>query len=247
MHATQAPQASTISIMVAAFALTLLGCGPAIDVKPFTAEELARLHEQSDGARQRGHRIEPGDTLQIRFPYHPELDQDAVVRPDGKTNVSGVGAIDAAGLTPGELEIELKQRSSVRLKDPQVVVNILKFGERQVFVGGEVGRPGTMVFRKGLTPLQAIIAAGGFLPTARLDSVILVRPQAGDQPYIARKLDLERVVAGGEKEPILLTPDDVIFVPRTPIANANVWVRQHVTDLLPFLRSTMHIPGLCAG
>jgi protein involved in polysaccharide export with SLBB domain len=95
-----------------------------------------------------------------------------------------------------------------------------------------------------LTPLQAIIAAGGFLPTARLDSVILVRPQAGDQPYIARKLDLERVVAGGEKEPILLTPDDVIFVPRTPIANANVWVRQHVTDLLPFLRTTMPIPGL---
>jgi hypothetical protein len=40
----------------------------------------------------------------------------------------------------------------------------------------------------------------------------------------------------------MLLPQDVVFVPRTGIANANVWVRQHITDLLPFLRMQTPFP-----
>jgi len=80
------------------------------------------------------------------------------------------------------------------------------------------------------------MAAGGFLPTARLDSVILVRQNGGTEPLVTRKLDLGRVLHEGDPEQVALAPQDVIYVPRTGIANANVWVRQHVTDLFPFLR-----------
>jgi hypothetical protein len=39
---------------------------------------------------------------------------------------------------------------------------------------------------------------------------------------------------GGVKEQIVLAPNDVRFVPRTAVANANIWVRQHVKDSLLF-------------
>ena len=215
--------------------LTLLGCGPSVNVKPFSPAELARVQNESAEVERRGYRIEPGDTLLIKYPFHPEMDQETVVRPDGTVTATGVGALNAAGMSSVELANQLKEKTSHRLKNPEVVVSISKYGERGIYVGGEVGRPQMLVYRKGLTPLQAVMAAGGFLPTARLDSVILVR-QNGSEPLLTRKIDLGAVVLKGEPEPITLAPQDVIYVPRTPIANANVWVRQHITDLFPFLR-----------
>ena len=234
-----------------AVVLTLLGCGPTVKVEPFTPAELARLKSENSEIERRGYRIEPGDTLLIKYPFHPEMDQETMVRPDGSVTATGVGAQPAAGLTSVELATQLKAKTSHRLRDPEVVVTISKYGDRGVYVGGEVGRPQVLVYRKGLTPLQAIMAAGGFLPTARLDSVVIVRPngatpnggtpEGGAPPYLARKIDLGRVVHKGRMEPeaLILLPQDVVFVPRTPIANANVWVRQHITEIIPFFRLDM--------
>jgi protein involved in polysaccharide export with SLBB domain len=224
-----------LAAMVAAI-LTLVGCGPSVTVQPFTPAEIARAHNESAEAERRGYRIEPGDTLQIKYPFHPEMDQETTVRPDGTITATGVGAVPAAGMNSVELASQLKVKTSSRLKNPEVVISITKYGERGVYVGGEVGRPQMLVYRKGLTPLQAVMAAGGFTPQARLDSVILVRQNGGSEPVLARKIDLGRVVHKGQPENIALAPQDVLFVPRTPIANANLWVKQYFTDLFPFIR-----------
>lgn len=219
--------------------LTVVGCGPTLTVQPFSPQELARLKNESVEIERRGYRIEPGDTLLIKYAFHPEMDQEAMVRPDGTFTATGVGAMPAAGRTSVEIADQLKAKTSHRLRDPEVVVTISKYGERGVYVGGEVGRPQMLVYRKGLTPLQAVMAAGGFLPTARLDSVVLVRPNGAAEQFLTRKIDLARVVHNGEAEAVALLPQDVIFVPRTPIANADLWVRQYITDLIPFFRLQM--------
>jgi protein involved in polysaccharide export with SLBB domain len=225
-----------VPAVLVALVLTLLGCGPSVNVQPFSPTDLARLQNESIEIERRGYRIEPQDTLLIKYPFHPEMDQEAMVRPDGTFTATGVGPVHAAGMTSVDLASLLKTKTSHRLRDPEVVVTISKYGERGIYVGGEVGRPQMLIYRKGLTPLQAVMAAGGFLPTARLDSVILVRQNGGAETMLARKVDLKRVVHEGEPEQVGLLPQDVIFVPRTGIANANLWVRQHITDLLPFLR-----------
>lgn len=227
------PVALAAAALITLAALT--GCGRDINVAPLTATDVARLQALADPADP-AYRIAPGDIVFIKFPFHAEMDQEVLVQPDGQINVSGVGSLAASGQTTREVEERVKQESSVRLRDPEVVVTVRKLGEQTVYVGGEVGRPGSLVFRKGLTPLQAIMAAGGFRDTAAVDSVILVRPARSDGQYIARKLDLERIVMDGDREAITLAPHDVLFVPRTRIANANVWVRQHITDLFPFIR-----------
>lgn len=219
---------------VSIFFLSLGGCSVPITVPPLDPQDVSRL-EAIANHPDRDYRIEPGDTLQIRYPYHPEMDQQEVVQPDGKITAALAGEIRVAGLTTREIRKLLVERTSDQLRDPEVIVGISRFAEKNVYVAGEVDRPGVISYRQGLSPLQAIIAAGGFLDSAKIDSVILIR--TGDEnELIARKLDLQAIVTNGEREYLALAPRDVLFVPKTPIANANVWVDQHVTQMLPFIR-----------
>jgi protein involved in polysaccharide export with SLBB domain len=217
---------------IAAAALTGCSSKP-ITVPPLTAEDVPALTKLGNFPHEI-YRIEPGDTLQIRYVYHPEMKQEDVVRPDGKITANLVGEVEVAGMTTRELEKMLAERTAEQLRNPEVVVSISKFSEKAVFVGGEVLRPGSLPYKKGLTPMQAVIAAGGFRDTARVDSIIVVR--AAKDQVMSRKLNLDEVVRDGTKEPIFLAPNDILFVPRTDIADANIWVRQHLTDLIPFFR-----------
>ncbi len=223
-----------------ALVLTLVGCAAPITVPSLTAEDLPRL-QAAGNFPEHVYRIEPGDTLFIRYPFHPEMDQEVTVEPDGRITATRVGGISVAGLTTGELEKLLKDRTSDRLRDPEVVVTIRHFSDKPIYVGGEVGKPGPLPYRKGITPLQAVIAAGGFKDTAHPESVILVRAAGSEKSFIARTINLGETVNDGAREPLYLAPHDIIFVPRSAIANANLWVRQHITDLIPFV-GRMPIP-----
>jgi hypothetical protein len=66
--------------------------------------------------------------------------------------------------------------------------------------------------------------------------VILVRTGGSEKKFIARKLNLAQTTNDGVKEPVALAPHDVIFVPRTEVADANIWVRQHISDMIPLFR-----------
>jgi protein involved in polysaccharide export with SLBB domain len=127
------------------------------------------------------------------------------------------------------------------LRNPEVVVSIARFAERFVYVGGEVRKSGQIPYRKGLTPVQAIIAAGGLLDSARSDSVVLMRPGDSGIDFVSRKFNIDDTVLQGEKEPLFLAPYDVVYVPRSSIAEANLWVKQYITDLFPFLKGSAGI------
>jgi protein involved in polysaccharide export with SLBB domain len=223
--------------------LTLLvGCSSRpITVPALTKDDMPKLDALANFPH-RTYRIEAGDTLTLKYEFHSEKNQELVVQPDGKIAVTQVGEVSTAGLTPAELEALLRGRMAKWLKNPEIVATVTKFSEKNVFVGGEVGRPGPVTYRRGLTPLQAIIAVGGFREGARLDSIILVRTGGNAEEYISRRLDLEQAVSDGTREPLYLAPHDVIYVPRTAIADAGLWVKQHITDLFPFFRSTMPLP-----
>jgi hypothetical protein len=75
---------------------------------------------------------------------------------------------------------------------------------------------------------------GGFLPTAKRDSVVLILPTA-DGSFAASRINLEQVLAGGVSERVRLRPNAVIFVPKTWVANANDVVDLYVRGLIPTL------------
>lgn len=216
---------------------SLSGCGVPVNVQPLTSADIPLVQAAGNFPHER-YIIVPDDTLQIRYTYHPEMSQEVVVQPDGKITAILVGQIIVAGMTTAKLEELLVEKTSDQLRRPEVVVGITKFAVRNVYIGGEVGKPGMVPYRQGLTPLQAIIAAGGFLESASTDSVVLTRTGVSLTESITRRLNLRESVTDGIKEPLFLAPHDVVYVPRSSISEANLWVKQHVIELFPFLKGS---------
>jgi polysaccharide export outer membrane protein len=144
-----------------------------------------------------------------------------------------MGAIRAAGLTPGELGKLIAEKTSGRLRDPQVVVTVTEYAPRRVFVGGEVRQPGPVAIHDGMTPLQAIFDRGGFTTAAQMDSVILIRDAGSENPQVGR-IDLSQVMDNAAAERVTLLTNDVIYVPMSGVGRADLWVKQHIKDLIPW-------------
>jgi protein involved in polysaccharide export with SLBB domain len=177
------------------------------------------------------YRLQPGDLLRVKFLYHPELDLKVPVRPDGDITLQVAGDIRAAGLTTMQLEKVIKERTSDRLREPEVSVMLALQAERKVYVGGEVRLPGFVVYRAGMSPLQAIVDRGGFTDTARIDSVLRLSPVQGD--YQGTRLDLSKPLQDGRGDMTRLAAGDVLYVPRTFIGDVNAFVKLYIRGVLP--------------
>jgi len=116
----------------------------------------------------------------------------------------------------------------------EVTVKLRQARPRQVFVMGEVGRPGSVEYAPTLTSLAAVAAAGGLLPSAQSSTVVLYR-QYADGRHSAWLLDLHSLLADAntESQRIAIRPNDVLYVPKTGIALANDVVEQYIRRMLP--------------
>jgi protein involved in polysaccharide export with SLBB domain len=185
------------------------------------------------------YRIRPGDTLDIRFYYHPDHNQEGVlVQPDGRIELPLVGEVKAAEQTPAQLSQVLRERYSTNLRDPQIAVRVKAenpMNQGRVYVGGEVFKQGFVNYRSGMTVVQAVFEAGGFRDTAAVDSVVLLRKVGEPNEYKPSKIDLVKVLEEGETAGnVVLGPADILVVPKTGIAKMNQVVDQYIIRMIPF-------------
>ena len=81
--------------------------------------------------------------------------------------------------------------------------------------------------------LQAVTMAGGFLDTARRRDVIVIRRGAAGRPMM-KVVDLRQATfAPAHADAVALCRFDVVYVPKTEIANADIFVAQYIRDLVP--------------
>ncbi|TBO30359.1 sugar transporter [Aquabacterium lacunae] len=185
------------------------------------------------GALLPAYRLQPGDDLDVKFAYTSELNESQKIRPDGFITLQLIDDVKAAGLTPLELDADLTQRLSAKVKNPTLSVIVRSFAGHRAYVGGEVGTPQVVPLDGGITALQAIQRAGGQRAAAQMESVILIRKGPEGQPMPYRLNLTEDALAEGKPDTrVALMPSDVIYLPRTRVANANRFVQQYITDLL---------------
>lgn len=178
--------------------------------------------------------VQAGDQLDIRFFYNQDLNEISVVRPDGKITLQLIGEIEVQGLTPRQIADRLTRNYSSQLAHPDITVMVKSFTKQRVFVDGEVGRPGLIELNGPMTVMDAVASAGGLKETARTNEIIVIRRGRPDQPPVILKANLKQLLAGEQKgEDHLLAPFDVIYVPRSPIANVNRWVDQYIRKNIP--------------
>jgi protein involved in polysaccharide export with SLBB domain len=186
--------------------------------------------------------IEPGDQLEIEFYLSPEFNDKVTVGPDGNIALPVAGVVRAAGLTPAHLAALLDQAYMRELRNPNVSVHILGTPGRQIYVGGEVAHPGAFPLLPGMTALQAIHTAGGFVEFANLQKVVLIRRDACGIPH-NEILNLKAEANPEKSEDIALAPHDLLFVTPRKVKNVDMWVKHYMTNMLPLpVYPYMNIP-----
>jgi len=203
------------------------------------AEDSARLLavQAREAPAPRDYHLEQGDKITLKFPYNPDLNDTLQIRPDGKISVQIAGDVVAAGRSIGEVSAELKQRYSNVLRDPELTVNVDTYRAQVVYVGGEVHAPGVVALAPGMTVLQGIVSAGGYLQSSNLKKVLIIREQGTDKPQMLM-VDLNpSLQALDTSDNLRLRARDMVVVPMSGVARAGVIVQQYINDILPFSRS----------
>ena len=157
------------------------------------------------------YRIGADDVLTINVWHEPEVSRNVPVRPDGKISLPLVGDVEAAGLTPTELQNELEARFSKYLTDPAVSVIVSEIRSQRVNVLGQVFRPGTYPLVPPMSVIDAIANAGGLKEFAKAGKIYILRTLPNGQTEHI-KVQYKNVLKGkrGSKDVLLQTRDTVV-------------------------------------
>jgi protein involved in polysaccharide export with SLBB domain len=118
----------------------------------------------------------------------------------------------------------------------EVALTLISSENRVVYVQGEVGRSGSIPLTPGLTMLKALTLAGGTNDQANLKSVVLIHYKTPVDVVIYRANLKELLRQKNPIKDVLLSAQDVIYVPKSGIAKANLFIDQYITRMLPFSR-----------
>ena len=220
-----APPSRARRLIAPLAAVAALGCGGHVPVAPAAAAPAPRPVQE--------YRIQAGDQLDVKFFYNPELNDLVTVRPDGMITLQLVHDVAAAGLSPNELTSRLVELLRKDLNRPEVAVIVRSFAAQRVFVDGEVNKPGVVALLGAMSVIQAIAQAGGVRETARTGQVLVIR-RLPDAAPVVMAVNVGKVLDGSDlAQDVLLQPADVVFVPRSAIADVNLFVDQYLRRNIP--------------
>jgi polysaccharide export outer membrane protein len=217
--------------------LGLAGCGPVLK----QGTPLSTIIQQDKTAALGPYRLQQGDQLEVHHILDADYSAIVVVAPDGTISVPGLAEpVDAKGRSIGELTTTLNAlyRKAEVFNKPFFSLNLRSFGSLQVFVGGEVQRPGYLELVGGdRYIMQVVMSGGGFLPTARRSEVIVLRANADGTPQIF-SVDLTKVLDGTDlSQNVRIHPMDVVIVPKSDIATWDSWMDLYIRQALPLQSS----------
>jgi len=234
-------------------------------VEDVQSELRLRMDSIAGNRLQREYLLHPNDEIEIKFPFAQQLNEAVRIRPDGKIQLQMVGSVQAEGLSPEALKRELGIRYRRWLRKPDVAVIVRSvnsqsvrtasglgraglrglepvlvargFQAPQIFVGGEVAKPGMLPFRSGLSLVQALVESGGHLPSGDPAALVILRRSSNNGVEVIQAgFDADRLRSPDRD--ILLRPYDVVVLPKSGAATLADNLNKYVFNLVPFLRNS---------
>lgn len=245
------------------------------------------------------------DVLTVEFAYHPDMERELTIRPDGNITMPRKGAVLALGLTPAQLKDKIVELYSKDFIDPVVTVTMIQYNRtidrlkraittsargqsklsairpdgylsfpvindvlaggktlpevkriltkqyqaqidnltitlilkvmkaNLVYIMGEVKKPNKYLIDGTTSIAQLVSRAGGFLNTAERSTVLVVSRDKQRRP-LGRLVDMKKVLYDGDmSQDIILNQYDVVHVPKSTIARANLFIKQYINDMIP--------------
>ena len=188
---------------------------------PKTPQQEALLEQRliQNALDQQGklnYKIQPGDLLEITVFKEADMSRTARISGNGTITFPLAGNIKLSELTVPEAEALLAEKLSEFLVKPQVTAFIKEYGNKQIYVLGEVKKPGSieMPAERRLTVLEAITLAGGFTDLAAPDRTKVLRGAGSTSQSI--QVEVNRITKQGDKSADLpLEPNDTVYVPQS--------------------------------
>ena len=194
-------------ILICLLAVFLIGGGCA--THPSAQSNSAIIGVQSPDSIQsapssRSHRIESGDLLEISVYENDDLHTEVRVPEDGHIPFPLLGNLQVIGMAVLQLDSLITYDLGEKyIYDPLVTVVIKEYRQRNIYVTGEVKKPGGYAFEPGLTVRKAISLAGGFTDKASRGKITVTRIINGEEVTISSSLDDQ------------IQEEDIITIPRS--------------------------------
>jgi len=183
--------------------------------------------------------ISPGDTVQVIVRTGAGEDKEvSVVREDGSIPVA-FKEIKISGMTTVRAEAKIAEELTAFYRNPRVQVQITnkKVRVKQIFVFGEVKKPGMIPLARNMTVLHALSQAGNYNETAILDEIRIIRRHGQSAEVLTA--DIARLLTHGDwSKNLPLKENDVVYIPRTTLGDAKAYAEtirpltQLITDPL---------------
>lgn len=160
--------------------------------------------------------LQPGDLVEIQVFMEDDMKRTLRIATNGAITYPLIGNIKISGYSVSEAENILSSALQKYIKNPQVSMLIQEYGNKTVYVLGQVSKPAAIQIppEKPLTVLEAITSVGGFTDIAAVSRVRVLRMENGKE--ISIDVDVTQITKQGNKAlDIALKPGDVVFVPQS--------------------------------
>lgn len=160
--------------------------------------------------------LQPGDLIEVKVFMENGMDRTVRISGQGFITFPMVGNIKISGHSVSSAEAAISQGLKKYLLNPQVSMLIKEYGNKTVYVLGQVTKPSAIQLppERPLTVLEAISSVGGFTEIAAQSKVRVLRETDGKHQNI--DIDVSQITKMGDKSlDIALKPGDVVFVPQS--------------------------------
>jgi polysaccharide biosynthesis/export protein len=201
--------------MKSAFVINLLliiASLPACATKDLRVEEFRVAEGTPDPSKppEEFYVIGAGDTLNINVWKEPTLSGTVKVRPDGYITLPLINEVQVAGQTTADLRKTLEDKYKEYTTDPFVTIRVEAIASSEVFLVGQVGKPGAFPLSGNETLLQLLTRAGGLGVFADRSNIRVVRRDGSRVTEYT--VDYDAIIKGDLKQDVLLRPGDRVIV-----------------------------------
>jgi polysaccharide export outer membrane protein len=205
-----------LALVFAAGCATLQAAGKPVAAQSQAEEAAIQSALQQVQAQKTDYKISSADLLGITVFQQTDLDRKLRVSQNGTITFPLVGTLKVGGLSVAEAEEALAKKLKDYIVSPQITIFIQEYGNKKVFVLGEVTKPGSFELptESKLTVLEAVSLAGGFAQLSAPDRTKVIRNVAGKSQIFT--IVVSDITKRGEKDKdIALEPNDVVYVPQS--------------------------------
>jgi polysaccharide export outer membrane protein len=199
------------------------GAGPIVEISSSTdasasAKETAAIASamQQLAKSKTDYRLAPADLISVTVYQDTDMNRKVRINSDGTISLPLIGPISVGGLTLADAQAIIESKMAQYLVSPQVSLFIEDYGNKTIFVMGEVAKPGSYAIptESRMTLLEAISTAGGFTPIAAQDRARVLRYVNGAN--VTYTINTKEITQQGQKDKdMVLVPNDIIYVPQS--------------------------------